>query len=347
MRSFPKMDWRSRRNCWALSRMTSFPRNGQQKIQLLEGRLPDFTYVELKSDKSPLQQQLRSLTPAKSLGNTWVKPGLTQKPIKIKGSLCRSPGGFCLNAEMPHKWKRDETLRRGWEQLLFSFTQELSFFLFVEGPERLCWQRVLKDSLQCTGAFNAFEMLMKEAEAGSPWMTHNESQLGWAQVATAPNWGSPEPLFEVCPSWTHMNIHHDSTTRATLLDSYLRSMTHFIRVGKWEKISWTVPLRSPKRSGERDTQPVPLAASSYWGTSSAAGARGNPGLYSSYHPYPLRSPHCSEVAMNRQRKQWRHWQSRCAPIAKPVQFHLHLSLSPTLFPQLRNWLSSCCGNTAD
>lgn len=68
---------------------------------------------------------------------------------------------------------------------------------------------------------------MKEAKAGSPSMTHNESQLGQAQVATAPNWGSQELLFQVCPSWTHMNIHHDSTTRATLLDSYLRSIDTF------------------------------------------------------------------------------------------------------------------------
>lgn len=113
--------------------------------------LPSISYVEQKSDKSPWQQRLRSLTPAKSLGNTWVEFGLTQKPIEIKRSLCRSPGGFCLNAEMPHKWKRGdgmvETLRRGWEQLLFPFTQELSLFLFLEGPERLCKQEMLKDSL--------------------------------------------------------------------------------------------------------------------------------------------------------------------------------------------------------
>lgn len=126
---------------------------------------------------------------SKMAGNTWVELGITQKPTKIKGNLCRSPGGFCLKAEMPHKRRRDdwmlETLKRGWEQLLFSFTQDVSFSLFVE---RFCKQRILKDSLQYTWAFNAFEVLMEEAEAGSPWMTHNESKLGQVQVAPAPNW---------------------------------------------------------------------------------------------------------------------------------------------------------------
>lgn len=50
---------------------------------------------------------------------------------------------------------------------------------------------------------------MKGAESGCPWMTHNESKLWQAQVATAPNWGSQEPLFRSVPAehtWPHIKI---------------------------------------------------------------------------------------------------------------------------------------------
>lgn len=128
-----------------------------------------------------------------------------------------------------------------------------------------------------------------------------------------------------------------------LLDSYLRPIKHFVRVSKW--INWTVPSKSAKRSGERDTQPVPLAASSYWGTSSAAGTRGTP------KTVPALTTHHWDhhIAL---RWQWTGRENSGNTdshdgAAKPVQFHLHLSLSPTLCPLLKNWLSSCCGNTAD
>lgn len=47
--------------------MTSFPRNanGQQETQFLEGKLPDFMYVELKSGKLPLHQEVIGLAPGK------------------------------------------------------------------------------------------------------------------------------------------------------------------------------------------------------------------------------------------------------------------------------------------
>ena len=86
--------------------MTSFPRNakGQQKTQFMDGKLPDFTYVELKSGKSPLQQEVRGLTPGKK-GLETLESNLDslKSPLKSMGSSAGCHAGFCLNAEMPHK----------------------------------------------------------------------------------------------------------------------------------------------------------------------------------------------------------------------------------------------------
>lgn len=217
MRSFPKTDWWSKRNCWVLSRMTSFPRNEnrQEKTQFLEGKSPGFTYVELKSGKSPLQQEVRGLTLGKKFFETLESNSDSLKsPLKSMGISVGCQAGFsrCLSSAFMLRWFiRSERGMTRWLETLRSFSSPslkncLVFLIFAEGdicqlphysstmllqgPERLCKQGMIllhSSAPACWRILSSVAglltplMLMQDAEfkveTGSPRMTHNMSKL--------------------------------------------------------------------------------------------------------------------------------------------------------------------------
>lgn len=175
------------------------------------------TYVELKSGKSPPQQEVRGLTPGKKRLET-LESNLDslKSPIKSMGTSARWQAGFCLNAEMPLQEEKEGWPNgwRHWEVDKSSFSAPslkncLFFLIFagdicqlphyssitpLHGPERLCKQGML---LLCSSAPVCLRivssvaglltplMLMQDAElkveTGSPWMTHIPSKL-WGVV---------------------------------------------------------------------------------------------------------------------------------------------------------------------
>lgn len=240
----------------------------------------------------------------KMAGNTWVKLGLTQKPININENLCRLPSQVlpeCRGASQgkegwPSGWRHGKVGKSSFSTEELSVSSNLCrrhlpivpvFQHHASAQTRKVLQtgdaplvqlspNLLNNSLQHSWAFKHLWCSCKtlslrwRLEVLELHIIHQKSEVRWGGYSTKLRLTKASlsglAQLNTCEN-NNMSLFQDQENTSRFI---CRVNDTLIRVSEGENIGWTAPLRF----GETETQPLPLAAGSYPLTS-AARARGN------------------------------------------------------------------------